>query len=128
MGRRKKYSDKVIIEALRQTYGLVSKAAKILQCSPQTIYQRAELSPGIQEAIKENRDELVDEAELQFRSAILKGEAWAIALALKTLGKDRGYVERTETQSLDDKKIEVVITHETKPYPSDTAPNAVKSE
>jgi hypothetical protein len=29
-------------------------------------------------------------------TAILNGEPWAIALALKTLGKSRGYVERAE--------------------------------
>lgn len=123
MARRRKYTDKQMIKALTDTFGLISKAARVIGCSPQTIYDRAAVEPAVAAAIKEPRAELVDEAELGLREAISKGEAWAIALTLKTLGKDRGYIERVETQAMDDRKIEVTVTHETKPYPTDAAPS-----
>ena len=37
-------------------------------------------------------------AELSLFKAIQTGEAWAVCFYLKTQGKDRGYVERYETQ------------------------------
>jgi hypothetical protein len=85
-----------IVEALQATNGLVSLAAKKLGCSPQNIYARRERSPAIGKAIYDSRQELVDHAELALRSAVLDKEAWAVCLVLKTLGKDRGYVERQE--------------------------------
>jgi hypothetical protein len=39
---------------------------------------------------------MVDLAELKLWQSIQNGEAWGIAFCLKTLGKDRGYVERQE--------------------------------
>jgi len=40
---------------------------------------------------------LLDATEEKLVAAIDNGEPWAIALVLKTLGKERGYVERQET-------------------------------
>lgn len=37
---------------------------------------------------------MIDEAELRLWAAIQRGESWAIAFALRTLGRDRGYAER----------------------------------
>ena len=39
---------------------------------------------------------MVDTAELKLWQCIQNGEAWGITLCLKTIGKDRGYVERQE--------------------------------
>ena len=52
----------------------------------------------------------MDISEQKLRAAVLNGEPWAIALVLKTLGKKRGYVERTEIAGTDDgQPIQVVI-------------------
>ena len=40
--------------------------------------------------------------------AVIKGEGWAITLLLKTLGKDRGYVERKEVEHSGGLVLEIV--------------------
>lgn len=93
----KAYPTEDIIKALQGVDGLVSLAAKNLGCSTRTIYLRAKRVKAVQDVIDSCRAALVDEAERALRAAVVGGEAWAVALTLKTLGKERGYVERQET-------------------------------
>ena len=85
-----------IIQALRETNGLVSLAAKRVPCSITTINVRRKRVQAVEQVIQECRGELVDFGELALRRAVVDGEPWAVGLVLKTLGRDRGYVERTE--------------------------------
>lgn len=103
------YATEQIIEALRATNGLISLAAKRLGCNPTTIYRRAERVQSVRRVIDECRAELVDEAEQALRNAILDREPWAVALTLRTLGKNRGYVERQELTGGDGEPLEVRI-------------------
>jgi hypothetical protein len=104
-----RYKTQLIIEALQATNGLVSLAAKRLGCTPQTIYTRAKRVQSVQRTIDDCRAELVDHAELALRGAILGKEPWAVALTLKTLGKNRGYVERQEVTGADGGSLELRI-------------------
>ena len=90
-----------IIECLRETNGLVSLAAKRVPCSISTINTRRKRVQAVEQVIQECRGELVDLGELALRKAVLAGEPWAVSLVLKTLGKERGYVERQETSGPD---------------------------
>lgn len=90
-----------IIQALRETNGLVSLAAKRVPCSITTINVRRKRVQAVEQVIQECRGELVDLGELALRKAVLSGEPWAVGLVLKTLGKERGYVERQETSGPD---------------------------
>lgn len=92
------YTKQQVIQALQQSKGMVYVAARQLGCTPQTIYNHMKRSPDVQSAIEDARGEAVDVAELKLMQAINKGEAWAIALMLKTQGKDRGYTERLELE------------------------------
>jgi len=65
-------------------------------CSITTINVRRKRVQAVEQVIQECRGELVDLGELALRKAVLSGEPWAVGLVLKTLGKDRGYVERQE--------------------------------
>jgi hypothetical protein len=96
MAGKQEYTSEKIIQALKDTNGLVSLAAKRLSCSPQTIYNRAKQVQSVQAAIDESREELVDYAELALRSAVIGKEPWAVQFVLKTIGKHRGYIERQE--------------------------------
>ena len=87
-------SDKRIIEALTEMNGCVYLAAKRAGCSPQTIYNKIQKNPAVAAAIEDARGELIDFAEQKLKQAVLNGEPWAVAMVLKTIGKDRGYVER----------------------------------
>jgi hypothetical protein len=93
MARPRVYTNEELISALTETKGLVFLAARKLGCDASTIYRRARQSKAVAAAIRQQRGELVDTAELALYNGILRGEAWAVTLALKTLGKDRGYVE-----------------------------------
>ena len=100
-GRKPRVPTERIIECLRETNGLVSLAAKRVPCSITTINVRRKRVQAVEQVIQECRGELVDLGELALRKAVLAGEPWAVSLVLKTLGKDRGYVERQETSGPD---------------------------
>ena len=91
-----RYTTDQIIFALEKVNGMVYLAAKTLGCSVNTIYKRRDKSKRVREAIGQSRGEVVDLAEQKLLAAVIAGEPWAIALVLKTLGKERGYVERQQ--------------------------------
>ncbi len=91
-----KYDPEVMAEALRQSKGLIFVASRKLTCSPITIRSYAKKFAVVRQAIEEERGYLVDTGELALNKAVLAGEGWAVCFLLKTLGKDRGYVERQE--------------------------------
>lgn len=92
---------KKIEEALKQTNGNVSLAARTLNVSRTAVYARIERSPKLRQILTESRESLVDIAETALRSAVLSGQPWAIALTLKTIGRKRGYTERIEQLNID---------------------------
>lgn len=98
-----------IIAALIDNNGLVHPAAKSLGCTPQTIYTWRDKDPDIKAAIENARDSIVDAAEKALLKAVEAGEPWAVALTLKTIGKGRGYTERTEITGKDGEPLEVVL-------------------
>lgn len=89
-------STKRIERALRATGGRIYRAARQLKCSAPTIYTRIKDVPRLAELIEEERGLFLDDTEDRLKEAIDDGAAWAITLALKTLGRERGYTEKTE--------------------------------
>lgn len=96
MADKRRYTPAQVIDALTQTKGMRFLAAKRLGCSHDTITRYIERYASVRAAADAQRGEMVDTAELKLWQSIQNGEAWGITLCLKTLGKDRGYVERTE--------------------------------
>jgi hypothetical protein len=96
MANKPRYTAAQVIAALRETKGMVFLAAKRLGCDPDTVQNYCKRSPTVQAARDAERGEMVDAAELKLWQSIQNGEAWGIAYCLSRLGKDRGYVERTE--------------------------------
>jgi hypothetical protein len=90
------YTDDEIIAALRNTHGLVARAAVKLKCAPSTIYRRMKSSSVVAEVIREERESTLDLAEDKLIEQMNKGNVTALIFYLKTQGKARGYVERTE--------------------------------
>lgn len=91
-----KYTTQQVIQAIRETKGLVSLAAKRLGCHPDTVRRYAARYPTVAAALREERAAMTDVAELALYSAIQRGEPWAVTFYLKTQGKDRGYTERID--------------------------------
>jgi hypothetical protein len=89
-------SDEQIIAALHETMGKVCLASERLGCLPETIYERARAVPAVRGAIRFFRGKLLDAAETALWNAVLKGEAWAVRLALIDWGLSRGFSDGAE--------------------------------
>ncbi len=90
-----------MVAALRQTKGMVYDAADIVGCHADTIYERAKSSQEVKEAMKRERGKFVDKCQRKLDEAVEAGEPWAIQMGLRTLGKDRGFTERSEVTGKD---------------------------
>lgn len=88
------YHPAQIISALERSRGMVTVAARLLNCSRQTIYNAAKAYPEVASVIEDQRELMLDMAELSLFNAVMKGQAWAVCFFLKTQGRKRGYVER----------------------------------
>jgi hypothetical protein len=101
MPGKQRFTAAQVIVALQATKGMVYLAAKRLKCDPDTVLNYCKRYPSVEAAKQTQRGELVDLAEQKLRESIQNGEAWGITLCLKTIGKDRGYVERQEVTGND---------------------------
>ena len=111
MPGRQAYTAQQMIAALTQTKGMAFMAAKVLGCSHDTVLNYCKRYPSVQAAKDSMRGEMVDLAELKLYQSIQNGEAWGISLCLKTLGKDRGYVERSEVTGKDGEAMTMTLEH-----------------
>lgn len=118
--KKEKWTAKDMIDALKETQGMVYLAARKIGCSPTTVYTYAKRYPTVQDAINDERGHFVDTCELALKRAVLAGEGWAVCFALKTLGKDRGYVEKRQIEhsgkidvsKLSDEELDAIIDSE----------------
>ncbi len=108
MAAKKRYSEESIVSALREMKGMVYLAAERVGCCADTIYERAKTSPAITEAMRHERGRFVDSAEMKLINAVDACEPWAIQMALKCLGKNRGYVERQEVTGRDGEPVQLL--------------------
>ena len=82
--------------ALIANRGLLNPAARHLGVTRAALTSRISGYPELQILLQECRDGVVDDAEEKLFMALDAGEKWAIQLILSSLGKDRGYSQRTE--------------------------------
>jgi hypothetical protein len=127
MARPRKYSDEQLVAALEKSKGVVYHAAKMLGCEADTFYYRAGRCPDVKAAMRNERSEFVDLGESQLYKAVAAGEPWAVRLVVTTLGKDRGYVERTEVEQSGQTRLvveEEVVTRADRPPEVPALPDA----
>jgi hypothetical protein len=96
------YKLSEVKRAIQQSYGMVYVAARILNCTPNTIYRFIRKYPSCAQAQEEARGTILDEAELQLMQQVRAGEQWAIKFILATQGRERGYMPRSEYDPSDD--------------------------
>lgn len=94
----RKFSEKQVADALKANMGLVMRAARQLGCERNTIYRYIEEYPSCKEAKENGHEMLLDDAEIGLHKSIREQEGWAICFTLKTLGKERGFVEKQITE------------------------------
>ena len=97
------------IEALEQSMGIISHAAKKVGVDRTTPYRWMKEDEEYRRRVEEVSAIPLDFTESKLFEAINDGNITAIIFYLKTKGKNRGYVERTEISGIDDKDIKVEI-------------------
>jgi predicted transcriptional regulator len=90
------FTTEQVIRAIKDKKGIVSSVADTLGVSRLTVYNYINRHATVQQALQDERERMIDTAESALYVALSKQEAWAVSLVLKTIGKNRGYVERIE--------------------------------
>ena len=95
-----KLAKKSFIEAYKKTFGNVSQSCKIVGVSRTIHYQWLKEDEEYKNTLEsiEPSEMFLDFTESKLVDKISKGDTTAIIFALKTKGKKRGYIERTEVQ------------------------------
>ncbi|HJZ59264.1 MAG TPA: hypothetical protein VKE74_30245 [Gemmataceae bacterium] len=93
---RKRLSPDRVAEAIGQYHGNLAAVARSFGVSRAAVGDYVARRPELQAILYDAREERLDNAESSLDRAILRGEGWAVTLLLRTLGKNRGYYERTE--------------------------------
>jgi len=97
-GRKPRITTKQVEAALIARTGNVSAAARSLGVSRAWVDMLIKRSEKLKQVVHDARQSMCDNAESSLNRAVLNGEAWAVCFTLKTQAKDRGYVERTQTE------------------------------
>lgn len=100
--------DSEIVSALKECKGLIYLSAIKLGCSHPELDQRIKANENLMLICKGERGGIVDKAEAKLVEAMEGGAKWAIEMILKTLGKERGYVERQEVHNLTKVQLHIV--------------------
>ena len=101
----KKFNIQQIQNALLKANGLVSVAAKVLNCDNQTVYNYIKEFPQLNDTLQEARNKTLDLAENKLFELINEKDKTAIIFFLKTIGRGRGYVERYENVVSKDENV-----------------------
>ena len=94
--QRKQHTKKAILEALEKSLGVVTDACKALGINRTTFYRRYHKDQSFREAVDEIQEAALDFAESQLFKQMKSGSAAATIFYLKTKGKKRGYIEKSE--------------------------------
>jgi hypothetical protein len=85
-----------LLEALEKSLGIVTTACKTAGVARSSFYEWKENDPEFAMAVQEIDNVTLDFAESSLHKQINEGNATSTIFYLKTKGKKRGYVERTE--------------------------------
>ena len=88
----------MIKAVLKTTSGNLKMAAESLGCSRQALHLRVNKSKELQQIIHDERQGVIDVAESALYNKVLDGDMRAIEFTLRTIGKDRGYVEKRQEE------------------------------
>lgn len=86
-----------LLKCLVEYHGIVSPACESAHISRKTHYQWCLSSPEYKQAVADIREQAIDWVESKLHKNIENGNVLSQIFFLKCLGKERGYVEKTET-------------------------------
>lgn len=96
-----RHTKKALIEALEKSLGIVTVACKKVGVARQTFYNYKDSDPEFKAAVDELENVALDFVESQLFQQIRENNSTSTIFFLKTKGKHRGYIERTELTGLD---------------------------
>jgi len=94
-------TKKAMIAALEKSLGIVTTACKAVEISRETHYRWLREDEQYKEAVESIADIALDFAESKLHKSIENGSDTAVIFYLKTKGKKRGYIERSEFEITD---------------------------
>ena len=89
---------KALIEALEKSLGVVTVACKAVGCSRKTFYKYCREDEEFEKEVQDISEIALDFVESSLHKLIKKGDTSSTIFYLKTKGKKRGYVEKTEQE------------------------------
>lgn len=95
---RRKVSNTKFIECAKKCGGIVSKLANLANIDRMTAYKYLNEIPEAKAQFESQKETIIDFAESQLVHLVKEGDKDAIFFLLKTVGKRRGYSEKTETE------------------------------
>ena len=95
-----KATKESLLKAIKQNRGIVTNICKSLDMARQSFYERLDNDIELQEALEDAREEVLDLGESKLIELVQEGNAQAVFFMLKTIGKNRGYIEKQEVEQL----------------------------
>lgn len=90
---------KAFIDAYRANMGNATAASSAVGINRTTYWRWYNSDQEFAALVDEVKEEQIDLAESELRKLVKSGNITAVIFTLKTIGKERGYVERTETET-----------------------------
>lgn len=110
--KRTKIAKKRMIDALRETLGVITPALETAEISHSAFYSWMDKDQEFKEEVERLEMEQLDTAEHALLKKIKAGDVTSIIFYLKTKGKKRGYVERQEITGVDGGPLQYEATKE----------------
>jgi len=85
-----------VLPLIEPNKGNVAAIARRLGVSRGTVWNRCNESPTLMAALEDARESMLDNAESILYKKVLEGSTVELLFFLKTIGRNRGYVERQE--------------------------------
>ena len=92
------------LEAFKESKAIVSYACEKVNISRQTYYRWKGEDKDFREACEDIEEMVIDLVEGKLLTAINENDTTAIIFFLKTKGKKRGYIERTQFEDITDRE------------------------
>lgn len=91
-----RHTKKALLEALEKSLGIVTTACLSVEIGRDTFYRYLKDDKDFAKAVKDIDNIALDFAESALLKNIRKGKEASIIFYMKTKGKARGYIEKTE--------------------------------
>lgn len=101
MANKNRYTKREIRKAIEGSKGIKTAIAQRLNCTRQTVDNYLDRFPDLKALVSDERDSIIDLAEVKLLQAVNNNDMRAILFVLETIGKDRGWTKRTEITGAD---------------------------